>query len=396
MSKVIVIFAVFLTILAMGVAILTTVYLPNSLESMKAEIVETSAKNGFETKIESAAFNFPNLVEFSEVSVGDFSKNIRANAESFQLEISFLDYAKAIFRKKIKKAKIGISDFSNFAKLKDVDFFVNGKEIFSDGEANLYFENAVLKYDLSSDKAGDFYFHVKKIEANGTIDSGFLGINSNIKILGGNLEIKANCDLNTYLLKDVVLNFSGIEIKDVFPAAGVSGKMSAAVLVGGDIDIKSNFAKILKEKQADCSIEINGFKYDNLKHSKTILSAVSFLGITNLDFSKITTNLNYSRAKVKINNFLADNFKYAVSANGYYIPENQKIDFDVQIHFNPDMKFAIRKEIWNAMLNAEPKNEGRRIGGKVGGSVNNYYVSLDIDIVKKGVNSLLKEIRNLF
>jgi hypothetical protein len=396
MSKVIVIFAVFLTILAMGVSILTTIYLPNSLELMKAEIVETSAKNGFETKIESAAFKFPNLVEFSGVCVGDFSKNIRANAKSFQLEISFLDDVKAIFRQKIKKSKIGINDFSNFAKLKNVDFFVSGKEIFSDGEADLYFENGALKYDLSADKTGAFYFPVKKIEANGTIDSGFLGINSNVKILGGNLALKADCYLHTYLFKDVVLNFSGIEIKDIFPAAEVSGKMSATLLLGGDIDIKSNFAKILKEKQATCSIEINGFKYDNLKHSKTILSAVSFLGINNLDFSKITADLDYSRSKVKINNFLADNFKYAVSANGYYIPENQKIDFDVQIHFNPDMKFAIRKEIWNAMLTAEPKNEGRKIGGKVSGNVNNYSVSLDNDVMKKGVNSLLKEIEKLF
>jgi len=396
MSKVIVIFAVFLTILAMGVAILTTVYLPNSLESMKAEIVETSAKNGFETKIESAAFNFPNLVEFSEVSVGDFSKNIRANAESFQLEISFLDYAKALFRKKIKKAKVSISDFSNFAKLKNVDFFVSGKEIFSDGEANLSFENGALKYELSADKAGAFYFPVKKIEASGTIDSEFFGINSNIKIFDGNLALKANCDLNTYLLKDVVLNFSGIEIKDVFPTAGVSGKMSVAALVEGGVDIKSDFAKILKKKLAACSIEISGFKCDNSKYVKPILSVVPYLGITNLDFLKITADLNYSHSKMKINNFLADNFKYAVSASGYYIPENQKIDLDVQIHFNPDMKFVIKKEIWNAMLAAEPKNEGRKIGGKVSGSVNNYYVSFDIDVVKRGVNSLLKEIEKLF
>ena len=396
MSKVIVIFAVFLTILAMGVAILTAVYLPNSLESMKAEIVETGAKNGFETKIESAAFKFPNLVEFGEVSVGDFSKNIQANAESFQLEISFLDYAKATFKKKIKKAKIGISDFSNFAKLKNVDFFVNGKEIFSDGEANLYFENGALKYELATDKAGTFYFPVKKIEASGTIDSEFFGINSNIKIFDGNLALKANCDLNTYLLKDVVLNFSGIEIKDVFPTAGVSGKMSVAALVEGGVDIKSDFAKILKKKLAACSIEISGFKCDNSKYVKPILSVVPYLGITNLDFLKITADLNYSHSKMKINNFLADNFKYAVSASGYYIPENQKIDLDVQIHFNPDMKFVIKKEIWNAMLAAEPKNEGRKIGGKVSGSVNNYYVSFDIDVVKRGVNSLLKEIEKLF
>jgi len=115
-----------------------------------------------------------------------------------------------------------------------------------------------------------------------------------------------------------------------------------------------------------------------------------------LDFSKITANLDYSRSKLQINNFLADNFKYAVSANGYYIPENQKIDFDVQIHFNPDMKFVIKKEIWNTMTAAEPKNEGRIIGGRVGGTLNNYYVSLDIDVVKRGVNSLLKEIEKLF
>jgi hypothetical protein len=396
MSKVIVIFIVFLTILAAGVAILSTVFLPNSLEAMKTEIVETSAKSGFETKIEAVAFKFPDLVEFSGVSVSDFLKNIQAHAETFVLEISFWDYAKAVLMQKFKKTKIGINDFSDCAEIKNIKFSAAGKEIFSEGKANLRFENGSLKYNLSADKGGYSYFPIKEIKADGIIDSGFFGINSNFKILGGSLTLKADYDINACLLKNTTADFSGIEIKDVFPAYGVSGKISGSAIVRGGVDIRSNFAQILKEKQASCSIEISGFRYGGDKYLKPILNAVAFLGIRHLDFSKITADIDYSRSKVLVNSFLADNFKYAVLAGGYYIPDNQKIDFDIQIRFNPDMKSAMRKEIWNALIAAEPKNEGRKISGRVSGNINNYSVSLDNDVMKKGVNSLLKELEKLF
>ncbi|MDR0304763.1 MAG: hypothetical protein LBH98_08380 [Chitinispirillales bacterium] len=396
MSKVIIIFVAFSVIIVIGTGILATIYFPNSLESMKAEIVEASAKNGFETKIERADFRFPNLIEFGGVCVGDFSKNIKADAKSFELEISLLAYARAIYKQKIKKEKVGISDFSNSAKLKNIVFGVNDKEIFSDAKANLRFEKETLKYDLLINKVDNFYFHVKKIEASGTIDSGFFSINSNIKIFEGNLNMKANFDSYNYLLKDIEAVFNNIEIKNLFPDLCVYGKISGTMVSSDFVDIKSDFSKILREKQAVFSIEMSDFKYNNQKYSKPILSAVSVLGINNLDFAKITTNFDYSYSKVRVNSFLADNFKYAVSANGHYSPQNNKLDFSIQIHFNPDMKFAVRKEIWNAMVFAEPKNEGRKIGGRIDGHVSGYSISLDNEVMKKGVNSFLKEIEKLF
>jgi hypothetical protein len=212
MSKGILIFGAFLIIMTVITVTAIKFYFPNSLETMKTEIIETSVKNGFKMEIENVSFCSPNIVRFDNIFVADVSTNVKAAAKSFELEISLFDYLNAIYRQKVKKEKIGIKDFSHSAKFKSVNFFINGKEIFSDAKANLYFEETLkTAYDLSADKIADFYFPIQGFFVNGTINGDILGINSDIKMLGGKVSVKTSHRLHHYSLRETQISLSGIK-----------------------------------------------------------------------------------------------------------------------------------------------------------------------------------------
>ncbi|MCL1946908.1 MAG: hypothetical protein FWF51_07150 [Chitinivibrionia bacterium] len=396
MSKVIGIIAVFFVIIAVF-ALVFYYNIPKSLEIMKAEFVEVGQKNGFDVEIRDAKINSASVVEFEDISVVDFSKNVRAYAKVCKFEISLSDYIKAIFGQITKKEKVFLKKFSKKTSLENIVVKIAENEIFTDATAELFFENGNLRYVISGKISENSIFEVEDFSSFGIIEGGFCRVDSKFNIFGGEANVKGELDFQNISLKNPEIELNGIELEKLLPNFNFSGKLSAKINPQTEnIVFNADFFEKIKETNADFSIKINNFKDLGSKYSKQILSNVAFAGIKSIDFAEISADVFYSPTKISTTNFLADNFKYSVSADGFYVPQSQNYDFSVGIHFNPDMKNSIQKNIWDVMTPDVPKNQGRFIGAKVYGEGGNFTISFDDEIMKRGVNSFLSSLKDIF
>lgn len=410
MSKIIGIFVFFLMIIAVSAAIFHFT-VPQSLETLKSEIISEANKNGFEMEIEKVKFVYPDIVEFENI----FAMNelgIIANTESCKLKTSIFDYVKSVFQKRFQDKDVEFKDFTNDITIDELKlFFVkNGtKELENAFETGENMVNASLKiffdsqssnnwfYSLKTDSLGIFNHSLKNVAAFGIVGSENISLNFNY--LGGNFLVAMQCDWKNSMLVSMNISFENIDLQQIIP-----DNINASGLLSGTINptkfptfsTDNLIDDIIMNTEAECSLSVKNFKLDDNKFSKPILDAVLFVGINDLNFQELTANIYYSYLNTDIKNLLADNFKYKVSAQGSLIPKTQKFNLNTEIHFNPDMKFVIQRNIWNSMLSAEPNNEGRKLTGKISGNTNNVSVTLDGEIMKKGINSILSEIEKLF
>ena len=397
MSKVIGIIAVFFVI----IAVLSGVFYYNitkSLEIMKAEIVEAGQKNGFNVEISGAKMNFLNVIEFEDINIGDFSKNVNAHAKLCKFEISLSDYIKALFERITKNEKVFLRKISKKASLSDIRVKIAENEILSDASAELFFENKNLRYVISARTVLNSDFNTEELSVFGIIDGGFCRIDSKFGFIGGEARVKGELDFQNISLKNPEIELNGIEIdKLALLDFNVSGKLGGKIIPQTDkIAFNTGFTERIKETNFSCSIKIDNFKDLGNEYSKQILAAVAFAGINNIDFAEISADFDYTPSKIEVKNFLADNFRYSVSADGFYIPQSRNYNFSVGIHFNPDMKNGMQKNVWDIMALDAPNNQGRFIGAKVFGKSNDFTISFDDEIMKRGVNSFLSSINDIF
>jgi hypothetical protein len=393
MSKVISIFVIFFAIIVIFASVFYFNTVPKSLLMMKAGIIESGQKNGFEIEIARARIKFPNLIEFEDVGVSDFSKNLEMSAKLCKIEISMFDYLKSIF----KREKVFWGSFSKKSSLEDIVLKIGQKPIFENAAADLFFEDDNLQYRISAKEIENSQLPIKNISAFGIIDSGFCKINSRFEIYDGWIEAKGNLNLQNSLLKGLEIGFDGIEISKILSDLNISGKIGGKIIPKADeVLLDSHFLGNIKETNAYCSLSISNFKDLGHKSSRQILNAVAFVGIKNLDFAKITAVFDYSPSKVLIDNFLAENFSYSVSVDGHYFPQSTRYDFSVDIRFKPDMRSAIQRNVWESMIPDAPRDQGRKISGNIRGEGDKFSISFDGEIIKRGINSFLSSLKDIF
>ena len=389
MSKVIGFFAIFVVIIACSAVF----FLPKTLISFENGIISGAEKNGFLLKIGNTSFSFPDKIVFENAEVlsilnNDFSAKISHTA----LDFSLTDYIKSLF-----KSNRTISDFSNTAQLSDISLFFQDTEILPNAKAVINFTSDNLKYKISADRFNYGDFNASKITIDGTFDSTKTDFTANIEIFGGLIKFIADYDLQRNHLELSKIALQDIDLPQILPDdVKITGKLSGEIIPRALPHNFSNFDEILENTEAECVLSIKNFGFEDKKISKPILDAVYFVGINDLNFREITANFDYSHSNLRVKNLRADNFKYAVELNGFFIPKTQRFDFNTEIRFNPDMHFAIQRNVWNAMTRTEPNNQGRKITGKISGNGSDISVSLDSEIMRRGVNSILSEIKNIF
>jgi len=411
MSKVIGIFAFFLIIIAISAGFLY-ITMPQSLETLKSEIIYSVGKNGVAMEIDNARFSYPNKIIFEGIGAMN-SARMFAVAETCELKISPFDYAKAFFQNKFQNKKIELSDFVREINIDDL-ILVNTKgkiedleEIFKSGEniiytkAKIFFDDKILKkwiYVIKADQIDIFGNTIENVEVAGIVSHENVYIN--FDLLGNRFDLLANIRWEDMMLMAVNLSFENIYLQRLMPSdINATGKLSGMIVpsvLPPSLSGISSIDDIIKGTKAEISLSIKDFKLGDNKFSQPILDAIQFVGIDNLNFQEITADIDYSYENAKIKNLVADNFKYKVSATGFFAPKTQKFNLDTEIHFNPDMKMIIQRNIWNALTKSETNKEARILTGTISGNGNNVSISLDGEIMKKGVNSILKEIEKLF
>jgi hypothetical protein len=240
-------------------------------------------------------------------------------------------------------------------------------------------------------------FTISKIEISGILDSNITNFTAKLDAFCGQIYVIADYDFQKSDVNIQKISLQNIDLQQILPDdINASGAVFGEIIPQKLPASFSNLDEIFQKTVAECSLSVKNFKFEDKKISKPILDAVYFVGINDLNFKEITANFNYSYLNTRVKKFRADNFKYAISATGFFIPKSQNFDFDTEIHFNPDMKGVIQKNIWNSLLPSVPNNEGRKLTGKISGNPNNISVMLDTEIIKKGINSILNEIKDIF
>lgn len=411
MSKVIGIFAFFLIVIAIFAGFFFYA-MPQSLETLKSEIISSADKNGFAMEIGNAQFTYPDKIIFEEIFAMNGARMFAAS-EKCELIISPFNYLKAIFRNKFKNKKIELSDFvkeiitDDLVLVNNSGKIENPEEIFKSGKniiyanARIFFDGETLNkwiYSIKTENINIFGNSIENFEAAGVAGSENIAFNFNF--LGGDFKLLANVRWEDMMLMAVNLSFENVDLQKILPAdINAEGKLSGKIIPSSlppSLAGISSFDDIIKGTKAQCRLSVKDFKLGGNKAFQSILDAVQFVGIENLNFREITADIDYSYENSRIKSLVADNFKYKVSTTGFYIPKTQKFNLDTEIHFNPDMKMVIQRNIWNAMTKSKTNKEARIITGTISGNSSNVSISLDSEIMKKGVNSILKEIEKLF
>ncbi|MCL2845818.1 MAG: hypothetical protein FWE23_10295 [Chitinivibrionia bacterium] len=397
MSKLIAFCTIFLVIAGIFTAIFF-ISVPKSLKIMKAGIVEAGQKNGIIIEIRNSRAKFPNKIEFSDIQISDFSQNFNATIKSCRIDFYFGGYIRAVLRRITMGETIHLQNFSQIAILQGIDLKIAENQIFTKAQGNIFFETQ--KYEITANNFNDFGFEIKNFSACGElIDSALISINSNFQI-PDNGEI----DINGFLFFDSLLIFQnpeieirGIEIGNLFPDLNVSGTLAAEITPYADeFTLNAEFLQNIKNIEASASVSINNFRDSGNRFTKQILSALAFVGINSLDFANVSADIKYSPSKIVINDFMADNFRFAILADGRFYPKSSEYRFSAGIRFSPAMRSIIERGIWEAMTPDIPQNEGRFLGASVSGKGENISISFDDQTFRRGINTLLSSIRDIF
>ena len=392
MSKIIKIFAIFAVFFVL-LAVSAVIFLPKSLVFFENEMILASERSGFLMSIENTAFVFPDKIVFENAEVSSLAnRDFSAKISHFALDFSITDYIKSLF-----KRNRTVFDFSDVVELSDISLFFKENEILSNAKARINFTPDGLNYKIFTDGFNYGDFEISDIEIDGFLDSISTNFTIKTEVFGGIANVFADYDLlkNKFSINRITLQ--NIDLPKILQNdINIAGRLSGEIIPQELPRNFSNLDEILKYTKAECVLSIRNFRLKDMNFSRPITDAVQFVGINSLDFQEITARINYSYENTRVSQIIADNFKYAFHLSGTFIPKTQRIDFYTEIIFNPDMKFAIQRNIWNSMLPAGTNGQGRKLTGRISGSGSNVSVSLDGEIMRRGVNSLLSDLRNLF
>jgi len=396
MSKIIAFLAIFIGI----TGVLTAIFflnVPKSLQIIKAQVIETGKNSGFDIEIRESKITFPNTIEFGGISVVNSAQNLELRINSCRFDISFADYIASVFNRITRGRSIYMRNFSQRGILEGIELEADGKKIFSEGEGSLFFENEDPRFEITTQNFADLGVEVQKITLSGLIDNAVCIISSKLFTLGGEINLNAVLDFHNFTLKNVKLEARGLELAKIAPDFNVSGTLFAEIIPKPEeFALNADFLKNFKEAEASASVSVLNFKDEGSRFARQILSALAIVGINSLDFAKISANFEYSPPKIAVNDLVADNFRFSVLADGHFTPKTLEYDFRAGIRFSPVMRSSVERNIWEAMTPDIPQNEGRFLGATILGKGENLSVSLDEQVFRRGINSLLSSLRDIF
>jgi len=397
MSK-LMIFCVIFVVIVGGLTAIFFISVPKSLQIMKTEIIETGQKNGFLVEIRKSKIIFPSTIELGDIQISDFSQNFCVRINSAGSDISFLGYMKAIFGRITGGERILLQSFSQKAVLQGIDLIVAEKHIFTGAQGNLFFEHDGAKFEITAENIENIGIEIQNFSASGKlIDSALVRINSNTGMFGGEIGVNGNLNLNDFTLKNSEIEIRGIEIGNLLPDFNISGALSAKITPNAEeLVLSADFLQNIRNLEASGLVSISNFSDSGNKFSKQILSALAFVGIKSLDFAKISADIEYSPAKIVVNNFIANNYRFAILADGHFIPKDFEYKFSAGIRFTPAARSTMDRAIWETMTPDIPRNEGRFLGANISGRGESISVSFDEQTFKRGINTLLSSIRDIF